>query len=96
MIIVKCLKLILYGPSWLIFKFFGQNELHKELQNWVKVLRIDYGSEFKNFMYYFNKPEYRSVLYWRLGIKAIFLKRITPPPCRFYIFQPRAIVLGMA
>lgn len=95
MIIVKCLRIILYSPSWLIFKFFGQNDLHEELQNWVKVLKIDYGSEFKNFMYFLNKPEYRSVLYWRLGAKAVFLKRIAPP-IGCYIFQRRAILLGLA
>ena len=83
---MNIIKKIFYIPSWLMYRLFGDEGINEELYIWSKVLGIDYGSEFKNFLFYFGLPEYRSVFYWRLGWKAFLLKKIAPPT-EYYTFQ---------
>lgn len=66
--LIFLLKVILYLPAWCYYKSCNNSKIKYELNAWSKVLRIDKGSELKNFIWIFrNKPEYRSLLYFRIG-----------------------------
>ena len=79
------IKSIKYLPAWLLLRSFDGTFLQDELECWSKSLRVDTGSTFKNFIFMMCLPEYRSVLYWRLGTKAFLSKIICPPHPVLYI-----------
>ena len=68
-----------YAPAWFVYKYSSDQLIQDELRSWCKSLRIEKGSEFRNFCFLMLLREYRSVLYWRLGTKARLIKKITPP-----------------
>jgi len=58
---------LIYYPAWFVYKRQGK-VFRDELLQWIKVLRINHKSEFFSFQWLFkNKPEYRSLLYFRMG-----------------------------
>lgn len=78
------IKIILFFPAWIIYKWFSDSFIHQELEVWKNVIRIDKVSELLNFCFYFELLEYRSVLYWRMGRKSLLLKKIYPPHTTLY------------
>lgn len=74
-----------YAPAWFVYKYSSDQLIQDELRSWCKSLRIEKGSEFRNFCFLMLLREYRSVLYWRLGTKARLIKKITPPHSTLYI-----------
>ncbi len=85
------LHLILFTPHYFLFKTDKNNlSLSQELEQWCKVLMINKGSMFKNFMWYIiNLKEYRSLFYHRLGGKSIFLSWYSPGKNNLYISTKR-------
>lgn len=58
---------LIYSPAWFVYKIKGK-VFRDELLQWIKVLKINHKSEFFCFIWLFkNKPEYRSLLYFRMG-----------------------------
>lgn len=76
---------IKFSPAWLIYKHSANSFIREEFLCWCKCLRVDCGSVFKDFCFLMSLPEYRSVLYLRLGTKARFLKIICPPHRVLYL-----------
>lgn len=79
---------ILLIPSYLLFLLSKNNTLIEEdLAFWVKTLRINKGSRFRNFIWFMkNLKEYRTVFYWRLGKqKSKYIKWIAPAHPTLYI-----------
>ncbi len=88
--ILSCFK---YVPAWLVYKCSSNSLAKDELRCWCNSLRIEKGSEFRNFCFLMSLREYRSELYWRLGSKARLIRKITPP-IQLYTFQLPAKKLG--
>ena len=82
--IKKLFQIFHFMPSWVLYKFSSNEILYVELKQWCKSLRVDCGSEFRDFMFLMTLPEYRTQLYWRLGSKSWLVKIICPPSCFMY------------
>lgn len=78
-------RVIHFLPAWIIYKLYGNEMIHDEFKIWCDNLRIDYGSEYKNFLFLMSLNEYRTTLYWRLGSKALISKLVAPPHVTLYI-----------
>lgn len=78
------LKLI---PSYFYFLYYKKKSLvGKDLDIWVKTLRVDKGNERKNFFWLMqNLKEYRSTFYWRIGKKSNCIKWFAPAHPTLYI-----------
>ena len=86
------IKDILYYPAWIAYRSLGIIGC-EELQKWIEVLKIDKGSLHNNFIWIFhNKPEYRSLLYLRLGDVKI-LKVLYPGQNSLH-FEVESSIIG--
>lgn len=89
------IKSVLYFPAWLVVKSLGQAGLD-ELKSWSCQLRIDKGSPHKNFIWFFhNKPEYRSLVFFRLGHVRILKILYPAQKCLFFEVGSECIGEGL-
>lgn len=77
--------LVKYFPAWLVYQNSTNIIVKEELRCWRDTLRVSFGNEYKDFCFLMSLPEYRSVLYFRLGVKARILKIICPPHDTLYL-----------
>lgn len=97
-IIVFLVKVVLYLPPWLFFKLSMNTKTKYELKIWSEKLRIDHGSDLKNFIWLFrNKLEYRSLLYFRLGCKKTKILQVFYPshPVLYFTTEEKQIEKGL-
>ena len=79
------IQYILYSPVWIIYRLCSNKFIREEEKIWCDKQRVNHGSEFKNFIFLMTLAEYRSVLYWRLGLRALLINKIIPPHRNLYI-----------
>lgn len=72
--LIYYLKLPFFIPHYLLFALCNESVLKYELKKWGETLRIQKPTRYLFFFLIVNLTEYRSLFYYRLGWKSIFVK----------------------